>query len=148
MLARIILASVLLQVLGLVTPLFTQIILDQVVVHKSLMTLHVFAIGVLLFGIWRVGLLGVRQYLLDYFSNRVDLTLISAFISHALNLPLEFFADRHVGDIVTRMQENQKIQMFLTRQAVTTGLDALMAFVYVGLMVYYNWRLTLLVLVY
>ena len=146
MLAPIILASILLQVLGLVTPLFTQIILDQVVVHKSLMTLHVFAIGVLLFGVWRVGLLGVRQYLLDYFSNRVDLTLISAFISHALNLPLEFFADRHVGDIVTRVQENQKIQMFLTRQAVTTALDALMAFVYVGLMVYYNWRLTLLVL--
>lgn len=146
MLAPIILASILLQVLGLVTPLFTQIILDQVVVHKSLMTLHVFAIGVLLFSVWRVGLIGVRQYLLDYFSNRVDLTLISAFISHALNLPLEFFADRHVGDIVTRVQENQKIQMFLTRQAVTTGLDALMAIVYVGLMVYYNWRLTLLVL--
>jgi ATP-binding cassette, subfamily B, bacterial HlyB/CyaB len=142
----IVMASILLQVFGLVTPLFTQIILDQVVVHKSFISLHVFAIGLLIFSVWRIGLMGIRQYLLDYFSNRVDLTLISAFVSHALNLPLEFFATRHVGDIITRVQENQKIQVFLTRQAVTTALDALMAFVYVGLMVYYNWQLTLLVL--
>ncbi len=146
MLVPILLASILLQVLGLVTPLFTQIILDQVVVHKSLITLHIFIIGLLLAGIWRVGTVSVRQYLLDYFSNQVDLTLISGFISHTLNLPLQFFAARHVGDIVTRVQENQKIQMFLTRQAMTTGIDALMAVVYVGLMLYYNQRLTFLIL--
>ncbi len=143
---QILLASLLLQVFGLITPLFTQIILDQVVVHKSFITLHVFALGLLLFGLWRIGLSVIRQYLLDYFSNRLDLTLISGFITHTLLLPLKFFESRHVGDIVTRVQENQKIQMFLTRQAVLTWLDALMAVVYVGLMAYYNWRLTLLVL--
>lgn len=145
-LLQIIVASLLLQVFGLVTPLFTQVILDRVVVQKSLVTLHVFAIGLLLFSIWRVGLVAVRQYLLDYFSNRLDLTLISGFISHTLMLPLKFFELRQVGDIITRVQENQKIQLFLTRQAVSTWLDALMIFVYLGLMVYYNWKLTLLVL--
>ncbi|AFY32654.1 peptidase domain-containing ABC transporter [Calothrix sp. PCC 7507] len=146
MLVPIIAASLVLQVFGLVTPLFTQIILDQVVVQKSLSTLHVFVIGSLLFSLWRIGLVSIRQYMLDYFSNRVDLTLISGFITHALNLPLEFFATRHVGDIITRVQENQKIQLFLTRQAVGAWLDALMAIVYVGLMFYYNWQLSLLVL--
>lgn len=145
MLVPIIVASVLLQVLGLVTPLFTQIILDQVVVHKSVLTLHAFVIGLLLAGIWRVGLTSMRQYLLDFFSNQVDVTLISGFISHTLNLPLQFFAARQVGDIVTRVQENQKIQLFLTRQAFTTGLDAVMAIIYVGLMLHYNLRLTLLI---
>ena len=145
-LGQIILVSVLLQIFGLVTPLFTQVILDRVVVQKSLVTLHVFAIGLLLFGIWRVGLVAIRQYLLDYFSNRLELTLISGFISHALRLPLKFFESRQVGDIITRVQENQKIQMFLTRQAVATWLDALMIFVYLGLMIYYNWKLTLLVI--
>ena len=128
------------------TPLFTQIILDQVVVQRSLITLHVFAIGLLIFGFWSIGLSAIRQYLLDYFSNRLDLTLISSFVSHALMLPLKFFESRHVGDVITRVQENQKIQMFLTRQAITAWLDALMMFVYLGLMLYYNWRLTLLVL--
>lgn len=146
MVAPILLVSVLMQVFGVITPLFTQIILDQVVVHKSLISLHVFALGLLMFSVWRIGLQGIRQYLLDYFSNRADLTLISGFIAHALNLPLQFFASRHVGDIVTRVQENHKIQMFITRQALTTGLDAVMAIVYVGLMAYYNWNLTLLVL--
>jgi ATP-binding cassette subfamily B protein len=145
-LLQIVLASVLLQVFGLVTPFFTQVILDRVVVNKSLETLHVFSIGLLLFGVWRVGLIAIRQYLLDYFSNRLNLTMISGFISHTLLLPLKFFESRHVGDIITRVQENQKIQLFLTRQAVSTWLDALMIFVYLGLMFYYNWKLTLLVL--
>ncbi|ALF55517.1 peptidase C39 [Nostoc piscinale CENA21] len=146
LLLPIIVASLLLQMFGLVTPLLTQVILDQVVVHKSLSTLHVFIIGSLVFSLWRIGLGSIRQYMLDYFSNRVDLSLITGFITHTLNLPLQFFATRHVGDIITRVQENQKIQVFLTRQAVAAWLDALTAVVYVGLMAYYNLQLTFLVL--
>ena len=145
-LGQIILISLLMQVFGLFTPLFTQVILDKVVVQKSQDTLLVFALGLVLFSVWRIGLTGVRQYLLDYFSNRIDLTLLSGFISHALRLPLKFFESRQVGDILTRIQENQKIQAFLIRHAVSTWLDALMAIVYAALMFYYNWRLALLVL--
>ncbi len=143
---QIISASLLIQVFGLITPLFTQVILDRVVVHKSFVTLNIFALGLLLFSIWRIGLSAARQYLLDYFSNRFDLTLISGFISHTLLLPLKFFETRRVGDIITRVQENRKIQIFLTRQAILAWLDALMAIVYIGLMFYYNWHLTLLVI--
>ncbi|BAY22400.1 cyclic nucleotide-binding protein [Calothrix sp. NIES-2100] len=146
MLIPIIGASLLLQVFGLITPLFTQIILDQVVVHKSLSTLQVMAVGMLVFSIWRIALGSIRQYMLVNFSNRVDLTLVSGFIRHALNLPLQFFASRHVGDILTRVQENQKIQSFLTRQAIGAWLDVLTAVVYIALMAYYNSHLTILVL--
>lgn len=144
--AQIIVISLFLQIFGIVTPLFTQVILDQVVVSKSVVTLHVFSVGLLLFSIWRILLGASRQYLLDYLSNRIDLTLISGFISHTLSLPIKFFESRHVGDILTRVQENQKIQAFLTRRAITAWLDALMAVVYIGLMIYYNGRLALLVL--
>ncbi|MGV0024459.1 peptidase domain-containing ABC transporter [Phormidesmis priestleyi] len=146
LIGQIIFASLLIQVFGLVAPLLTQFILDRVIVQRSLITLNVFAIGLLLFGIWRVSLTAVRQYLLDYFSNRLDLMLISGFISHTLLLPLTFFESRQVGDILTRVQENQKVQLFLTRQAIVVWLDALMVFVYLGLMAYYNWQLMLLVL--
>lgn len=146
MLIPIILASLLLQVFGLVTPLFTQIILDQVVVHKNLNTLQIMVIGLLMFSVWRMALVSIRQYMLVNFANRVDLTLVSGFIRHALNLPLQFFASRHVGDILTRVQENHKIQSFLTRQAIGAWLDVLSAVVYVGLMAYYNIQLTMLVL--
>jgi ATP-binding cassette, subfamily B, bacterial HlyB/CyaB len=143
---QIVLASLLIQVFGLISPLFTQVILDKVVTQKSLVTLHVFSLGLLLFGGWRIGLSTARQYLLDYFSNRINLTLVSGFITHALSLPLKFFESRQVGDIITRIQENQKVQSFLVRQVVSTWLDALMAIVYLMLMLYYNWQLTLLVL--
>jgi ATP-binding cassette, subfamily B, bacterial HlyB/CyaB len=143
---QIVLLSFLLQVFGLITPLFTQVILDQVVAQKSMPALNIFTIGLVLFSIWRVGLDAVRQYLLDYFSNRLDLTLVSGFISHSLRLPLKFFEDRNVGDIITRIQENGKIQQFLIRQAVATWLDASMGLVYLGLMLYYNWQLTVFVL--
>ena len=143
---QIILLSLLIQVVGLVSPLFTQIILDRVVVQKSLSALHVFAIGSLLFGLWGISLGATRHYLLQYFSNRIDLTLISGFINHTLLLPLKFFESRRVGDILTRVQENQKIQRFLLGQVMLTWLDLSMGFVYLALMFYYNWRLTLLVL--
>jgi HlyB family type I secretion system ABC transporter len=145
-LGQIILLSLLMQVFGLITPLFTQLILDQVVVQRSMSALNLFSIGLVMFSLWRLLLSSARQYLLDYFSNRLDLTLVSGFISHTLRLPLKFFEDRNVGDILTRVQENTKIQQFLVRQAVSTWLDATMAIVYVGLMFYYNWQLTLLVL--
>lgn len=138
--------SVLIQVFGLLTPMFTQIILDQVVVQKSFPTLNVFALGLLLFSMWRIGLTATRQYMLDYFSNRFDLTLISGFINHTLLLPLKFFESRRVGDIITRVQENRKVQLFITRQAILAWLDAFTAVVYIGLMFYYNWRLAILVL--
>ncbi len=141
---QIIVASVLLQVFGLATPLITQVVLDHVLPNKSLATLNVFAFGFLIFGMWHIILTAVRQHLLDYFSNRMDLTLISGFISHTLRLPLQFFASRQVGDIVNRVQENRKIQLFITRKAVGTSLDAMMSVVYLGLMAHYNLQLTFL----
>ncbi|MGC9528044.1 MAG: ABC transporter transmembrane domain-containing protein [Limnospira sp.] len=143
---QIILISILVQAFGVVTPLLTQIILDRVVVNKSITSLHVFALGALIFGLWSLGLSSVRQYLLSYLSNRLDLTLISGFIRHALSLPLSFFESRRVGDIITRVQENQKIQRFLIGQILLAWLNLVTGFVYLGLMLYYNWRLTVLIL--
>lgn len=143
---QIILLSILIQVFSMVAPLFTQIILDRVVVQRSLSTLNVFAMGLLIFSLGSICFNAVRQYLLAYFSNRLDLTLISGFISHTLMLPLRFFEARRVGDIITRVQENQKIQRFLIQQVMLTWLNLITGFLYLGLMLYYNWRLTLLVL--
>ena len=143
---QIITLSVLIQLFGIVSPLFTQIILDQIVVNKSQSTLNVFVIGALLFGIWGIGLSATRNYLMSYFSNRLNLTMVSGFINHTLNLPLKFFESRRVGDITTRIGENSKIQRFLLGQVLLSWLNFVTGFVYLGLMLYYNWQLTLLVL--
>jgi ATP-binding cassette, subfamily B, bacterial HlyB/CyaB len=146
-LLEVFMTSVLIQVFGLVTPLFTQLLLDRVVVQGSTLTLNAVGFGLLIFGLFRVAMNGLRQYLLDHTANRVGVTLMVGFIKHTFRLPLSFFESRYVGDIISRVQENQKIQRFLTGEALSIGLDLLTVFIYVGLMFWYSWQMALLSLV-
>ncbi len=146
-LLEVFVASLLIQIFGLITPLFTQLLLDRVVVQGSTITLTAVGLGLLIFSLFRVAMTGLRQYLLDHTANKVDLTLIVAFIRHTFRLPLSFFESRYVGDIVARVQENRKIRRFLTGEALSIVLDLLTVFIYVGLMFWYSWKLALLVLV-
>jgi ATP-binding cassette, subfamily B, bacterial HlyB/CyaB len=142
--AEIFVASLFIQIFGLITPLFTQFLLDQVVVQKSELTLYTVGFGLFIFSMFKVAMTGLRQYLLDHTANRLDLALIVAFIRHTMRLPLGFFESRYVGDIMSRVQENQKIQRFLSGEATTILLDLVTAFVYVGLMFWYSWQMALL----
>ncbi|TRV43694.1 MAG: ATP-binding cassette domain-containing protein [Microcystis panniformis Mp_MB_F_20051200_S9] len=144
---EVFIASLLIQIFGLITPIFTQLILDRVVVQRSELTLFAVGLGLLIFGIFKVMIMGLRQYLLDHTSNKVDLALIVGFIRHTLRLPLSFFESRYVGDIISRVQENRKIQRFLSGEALSILLDLLTVFIYVGLMFWYSWKMALLVLV-
>ncbi|MBD2729938.1 peptidase domain-containing ABC transporter [Nostoc sp. FACHB-892] len=146
-LLEVFIASILIQIFGLITPLFTQLLLDRVVVQRSDLTLTAVGIGLVIFSLFRVAITGLRQYLLDHTANRVDLALIVGFISHTFRLPLNYFESRYVGDIISRVQENRKIQRFLTGEALSIFLDLLTVFVYVGLMFWYSWKMALLTLV-
>ena len=145
-LLEVFIASVLIQLLGLVTPLLTQLLLDRVIVQGSTLTLNAVGLGLLIFSLFRIVMNGVRQYLLDHTANRLGLALMVGFIQHTFRLPLAFFESRYVGDIVSRVQENQKIQRFLTGEALSIILDLLTVFIYVGLMFWYSWQMALLCL--
>lgn len=140
-------ASVLIQLLGLVTPIFTQLLLDRVLVQRSITTLNAVALGMLVFGLFRVIIDALRQYLLDHTAQKIDISLILGFINHTFRLPLSFFESRFVGDIVSRIQENRKIQRFLTGESLTIMLDLMTVFVYLGLMFWYNAQMALLALI-
>jgi len=146
-LMEVLVASIVIQIFGLVTPLLTQLLLDRVIVQRSSLTLMAVGMGLMIFGIFRVAVSGLRQYLLDHVSQKVDVALIVGFVRHSFKLPLSFFESRYVGDIVARLQENQKIQRFLTGEALSIFLDFLTIFVYVGLMFWYSWKMALLALV-
>ncbi|MBD2169096.1 ATP-binding cassette domain-containing protein [Calothrix membranacea FACHB-236] len=145
-LMEVFLASLFIQIFGLITPLFTQFILDRVVVQRSELTLTAVGLGLLIFSLFRVALTGLRQYLLDHTANKLDVALIVGFIHHTLQLPLSFFETRYVGDIISRVQENRKIQRFLSGEALSILLDLLTVFIYVGLMFWYSWQMALLAL--
>ncbi|HEY9624239.1 MAG TPA: peptidase domain-containing ABC transporter [Crinalium sp.] len=146
-LLEVVTASIFIQIFGLITPLLTQLLLDRVVVQRSALTLNTVGAGLLIFGLFRVIMTGLRQYLIDHTANRIDLSLIVGFIKHTFRLPLGFFESRYVGDIISRVQENYKIQRFLTGEALSILLDLLTVFVYIGLMIWYSWKMALLTLI-
>jgi HlyB family type I secretion system ABC transporter len=145
-LLEVFIASVFIQLFGLIMPLFTQLLLDRVIVQGSTLTLNAVGFGLLIFGLFRVALNGLRQYLLDHTANRIGVALMVGFIKHTFLLPLAFFESRYVGDIISRVQENQKIQRFLTGEALSIILDLLTVFIYVGLMFWYSWQMAMLAL--
>ncbi|MBD2532177.1 peptidase domain-containing ABC transporter [Nostoc flagelliforme FACHB-838] len=145
-LLEIFIASVVIQLFGLVTPIFTQLLLDRVLVQRSVPTLNAIGLGMIVFGLFGVAVNGVRQYLLFHTANRISIALLVGFIKHTFRLPLAYFESRYVGDIVSRIQENQKIQQFLTGQTLSIVLDMLTLVVYLALMFSYSWRMALFVL--
>ncbi|MEM9925010.1 MAG: peptidase domain-containing ABC transporter [Cyanobacteria bacterium P01_D01_bin.50] len=146
-LIEVFIASVIMQLFGLVTPVFTQLLLDRVLVQRSLSTLNAVGLGMIVFGLFSIAMNGVRSYLLSHTANRISVSLLVGFIKHTFRLPLSYFESRYVGDIISRIKENQKIQSFLTGQTLSIVLDMLTLVVYLSLMFSYSWKMALFVLI-
>ncbi len=144
---EIFIASIVLQIFGLISPIFTQLILDRAIIHKSDSSLATFGVGLLIFGGFQIGMTALRQYLMSQTANRIDAALVIGFIRHTFSLPLSYFDSRHVGDIISRIQENHKIQSFITGQSLGVLLDLMSVFVYATLMFIYSWKLALVTLI-
>jgi len=139
-------ASLILQVFGLVTPVFTQVIIDKVLVHRGITTLNVLAIGLIAVILFE-GLLSIlRTYLFTHTSNRIDISLGTKLFRHLFSLPLKYFEVRRVGDTVARVRELENIRHFLTGAPLTSILDVMFIGVYLVVMFLYSTTLTFVVL--
>ncbi|MBW4469866.1 MAG: peptidase domain-containing ABC transporter [Stenomitos rutilans HA7619-LM2] len=145
-LLQVLVASFFVQILGLANPLVTQLIIDKVIVQNSVSTLHVLGILVIILSAFEGLISSLRTYLFVDTTNRIDLTLGSVIIDHLLRLPLRYFERRPVGELSTRANELENIRQFLTGTALTVVLDAVFSVVYIGIMAFYSWVLTLVAL--
>lgn len=143
LLIEVLAASLILQLLGLATPIITQVVIDKVIVHESLSTLHVMAIALLGVSVFEAVLGILRLFIFTHTARRLDLSLSSQLFRHLLQLPLAYFEARRVGDTVARVQELENIRQFLTGTALTVVLDTIFIVVYLALMVFYSPKLTL-----
>lgn len=143
---EILLASLVIQLIALATPLFTQAIIDKVVVHRTQSTLFVIAIGMLVFMIFSAGLSWLRQYLVLHTGNRVDAVLGSAVFDRLFKLPPLYFQHRSTGVIAARMHGVETIREFIASAAVTLILDLPFLLIFVAVMFYYSVTLSLIVL--
>ncbi len=146
LLAEIFVVSFVLQLFALVTPLFFQVVMDKVLVHRGLTTLEVIAVGLLVVSVFEVTLSGLRTYVFSHTTSRIDVELGSRLFRHLLHLPLAYFQARRVGDSVARVRELESIRSFLTGNAITVVLDLFFSIVFIAVMLYYSTSLTMVVL--
>jgi ATP-binding cassette, subfamily B, bacterial HlyB/CyaB len=143
---EVLIGSFFLQILGLAAPLFFQVVVDKVLVHRSFSTLDVLALGFALVSTFEVILGGLRTYVFSGTTNRIDVELGARLFDHLLALPLGYFATRRVGDSVARVRELENIRNFITGSALTLSIDLLFTFVFFGVMFFYSETLSFIVL--
>ncbi|MFT6659163.1 type I secretion system permease/ATPase [Maritalea sp.] len=143
---EVIVASLFLQVFGLISPLFFQVIIDKVLVHRGLTTLDVLVIGLVGLTIFEVLLGWLRTYLFSHTTSRVDVQLGAQLFKHLLELPISYFESRPTGQIVARVRELENVRDFITSSALTVLIDFSFTFVFFAVMWLFSPTLTLIVL--
>jgi len=146
LLGEILLASLVLQLLALATPIFFQLVIDKVLVHGTLSTLDVLLFGFIAVAIFETVLGGLRTYMFSHTTNRIDVELGARLFRHLIGLPMGYFNARRVGDSVARVRELETIREFLTSSALTIIIDLAFTFVFLAVMLLYSVKLTLIVL--
>ena len=146
LLSEVLIASFFLQLFALVSPLFFQVVIDKVLVHRALSTLDVLVIGLLAISIFETVLNILRTYLFAHTTNRIDVELGARLFHHLLALPMAYFQARRVGDSVARVRELENIRNFLTSSALTLVIDLLFTSVFLAVMFFYSPLLTWIVI--
>lgn len=142
-LIEVFVASFFVQLFALANPLMIQVIIDKVIIQKSVDTLHILGVLLLVLAVFEAVLGSLRTYLFVDTTNRIDMALGSEIIDHLFRLPLRYFEKRPVGELATRINELENIRQFLTGTALTVVLDAVFSVIYIVVMFIYSWLLTL-----
>jgi ATP-binding cassette, subfamily B, bacterial HlyB/CyaB len=145
-LAQVLIASLFVQLFALATPIFFQLVVDKVLVHKGMSTLVVLVLGMVTLGLFEAVLQFLRTYTLSHTTNRIDVELGRRLFYHLFRLPLAYFETRAAGQTVARMRELETIRSFLTGQGLTSLLDLVFTLVFIAVMFIYSPTLTLIVL--
>jgi len=144
-LTEVMIGSFFVQLFGLLTPLFFQVIIDKVFVHRGLSTLEILAIGLAALSVFEIVLGGLRTYILAHTSNRIDVELGARLFRHLFALPMAYFHVRRVGDTIARVRELDNIRQFLTSSALTLALDLFFGLLFLIVLFIYSPSLTIIV---
>ncbi len=146
--AEVFLGSFIVQLFGLVTPLFTQVILDKVIVHRSMTTLDVLAIAFVVIAGFELLLNLSRNYIFLHTANKLDAKLGAKLFKHLFSLPFNYFESRKVGNIIARVRELDTIREFITNKSVSVIIDTIFSVVFLVMMFIYSPKLSFIALAF
>ena len=139
--------SLLLQILGLASPIFVQNIIDKVLVHRAADALDILVLGMVLCTVFQNVITGLRTYLFTNITCKMDVVLSSRLYKNVTALPISYFQKWQVGDVVSRTGELETLRSFMTGNSLTIILDIVFAVVYFIVMFFYSRILSIVVLV-
>ncbi len=145
-LIQVFISSFIVQFFTLANPLIIQVIIDKVINQRSLDTLQVLGIALLILTLLEGVLNSLKTFLFVETTNRIDQKLGSEVIDHLLRLPLEYFDKRAVGELGTRIGELEKIRNFITGRGLSSILDGFYSIIYIFIMLIYSKYLTIVAL--
>lgn len=140
-LISLLLTSLLVQLTALMIPIFTQVIVDKVLVNEQRDFLQMLLVGMLALSLCYIVSNSFRHFIAARIALKIDIGMLGDFYKHLLSLPLSFFLARTIGDLTSRVGENQKIRRMLTTGAVQLMLDSLTIVIYGTLMFVYHVKL-------
>ncbi len=139
-------AAFFLQLMGIGMPLITQVIIDKVISNNGRSTLMVIGCSMVLFFFMQALLSGLKTYILNHTTNKLDAILGTRLFRHLISLPLPYYESRRVGDTLMRVGALNQVREFLTGQGLMTILDVIFSIVFVLFMLWYSVPLTLIAL--
>jgi subfamily B ATP-binding cassette protein HlyB/CyaB len=143
--AEVLLGSFTVQLFALATPMLTQVVLDKVIVHRSVTTLDVMGIAFISIMIFELLLNLARNYIFTHTANKIDAKLGVKLFKHLFSLPLSYFESRPVGFIISSIRELDSIRTFITSRLTSVIIDTLFAMLFFIVMTFYSLPLTLIV---
>lgn len=143
---QVLLAVFIIQILGILTPVMTQVVVDKVLVHRSISTLNVIVIGISIVYVYELILGLSKNYVFTHTTNRIDVMLSYKLFKHLFALPLKYFESRRVGETVARVRELDSIRNFLTGTPLSSMIDLVFIIVYIVVLFCYNKMLTIIVI--
>lgn len=135
------------QLMGIVFPLITQVIIDKVIGNNGLSTLTVIGYSMVAFFALEALLTCLKTYILNHTTNKLDAILGTRLFRHLIALPLPYYERRRVGETLMRVDALERVRSFLTGEGLMSMLDALFSFVFIGFMFWYSVPLTLIALI-
>ncbi len=143
-LSYVVLAGLGLLAPGLIGPALMRVFVDYILVRQLSSWLGPLLLGMTVAALLRAALTWLQQHYLLRLETRLSLSASSQFLWHTLHLPIEFFTHRFGGEIGARVRLNDRLAQLLSRELVTTVLNAVLVIFYAAIMLHYSVALTLL----
>lgn len=137
--------SILIQAVALITPLTTQFLIDKVLTTQSTNGLLLVVVAMSGIAVYESLFSLLRAYVFSKTSSRFTALLGTRMFRHLLHLPLNYFVNNQVGQVVSRVRELDGIRHFVTGSALTSAVDTLFACVFLIIMFSYSSILTWIV---